>query len=412
MTLPNLSGRRLSALVTLAAVVAALPSCELPVGGIAAVRGLQGFGELTGGTVKRAESASGSNIFSGARSLGVPSHNSSINDMARMLAGMPASLGRDSFEQTRSTGAWQSHRAGMDTLWATFSNKRAGPISSWAAREIPDLRRANAVFYPFSGPDILFAKTFFPSAETYILVGLEGAEPLPPITSLGPSDIASGLQGLRHAIHNVMQFSYFITADMKSDLTSTRFRGVLPIMMAFLARTGHTIDSVDTIRLDGSGTPVMVRGSSANGLQIRCRTGMGRSVRVFYFKQDLSNGSMRNGHPLLNFVSRNGSPPAFVKSASYLMHDSGFSAIRNYLLSGCRGIVQGPSGVPYRYFRQKGWDLNLYGNYTGTLNIFSAHHQSDLVSAYRAGAGQIPQLDFGIGYLYSPSNTCLMVGRR
>lgn len=394
------------------ALLAVLPSCELPPGGVAYLRGLEGLSQLSSGTVKRAESATGGEIYSGARSLGVPSQNSSINDMARMLAGMPAAFGRDSFAQTRSTSAWQAHRAGMDSLWATFSSSREGPISSWSAREIPDLRRSNAVFYPFSGPDILFAKTFFPSAETYILVGLEGAEPLPPITSLGGTDIANGLQGLRHAIHNLMNFSYFITEDMKSDLTSTRFRGVLPVMMAFLARTGHTIDSVDTIRLAGNGTPVMVRGASANGLQIRCRTGLGKNVRVFYFKQDLSNGSMHTGHPLLNFVSSFGQPPAFVKSASYLMHEGGFSAIRNYLLTGCRGVVQDPSGIPYRHFRERGWDLHLYGNYQGTLSIFSEHHQSDLVNAYRAGAGRIPQLDFGIGYLYSPATTCLMVGRR
>lgn len=398
-------------MVMLLSLVTLLAGCELPPGGVAYLRGLEGLNKLSSGSVKRAESATGSDIYSGARALGVPSQNSSINDMARLLAGMPAAFGRDSFPQTRSSSAWQSHRASMDALWANFSNSREGPISSWAAREIPDLRRSNAVFYPFSGPDILFAKTFFPSAESYILVGLEGAEPLPPIASLGASEINSGLYGLRNAITNLMQFSYFITADMKSDLTATRFRGVLPVMMAFLARTGHTIDSVDTIRLDGSGTPVMVRGSSANGLQIRCRTGMGRSIRVFYFKQDLSNGSMRPGHPLLNFVSSFGRPPAFVKSASYLMHEGGFSAIRSYLLSGCGAVVQGPSGVPYRYFGQKGWDLRLYGNYQGTLTIFNEHHQSDLVNAYRAGAGRIPALDFGIGYLYSPSTTCLMVGR-
>ncbi len=144
---------------------------------------------------------------------------------------------------------------------------------------------------------------------------------------------------------------------------------------------------------------------------IRCRSSLGSSKRVFYFRQDLSNGGVTAGGPFLTFVSRLGRVPAFLKSASYLMHESGFSNIRDYLLRQSSAIVQDPSGIPYRDFSRYGWNLWLYGNYKGTLEIFNNCQQPDLVAAYSSGRYPVKPLNFGIGYLMNPQITSLMVGR-
>ena len=179
--------------------------------------------------------------------------------------------------------------------------------------------------------------------------GWSRAEPLPPLQQLSADEMVGGLDGLVTSINTAMQFSFFITKDMRRDLVSTRFRGVLPVILTFMARSGHTVESIDLVRLDGNGQPVLVSGSggSAPGAMIRAR-GPGGLKRVLYFRQDLSDSGLSPSGPFLKFVSSLGRPPAFLKSASYLMHESGFSTIRNYLLSHCRGIVQCPSGVPYR----------------------------------------------------------------
>jgi hypothetical protein len=358
---------------------------------------------LGGGSVKRAESAGDAPLFNGAVSMNVPTHSGSINDISRLFAGMDSSYSQ--------TAAVTAHKQRMDSLWAAHQNLRRGPLQSWASEEIGDIRNANAMFYPFSGPDFLFASALFPSAETYVLCGLEPAEPLPRLSDLSQSEIDSGLTGLHNAVANIMQNGYFITTEMRSNLQATRFRGVLPLLMAFMSRTGHTVDSVDTVRLDGAGN-VTLSGSSGNtGLMIRCRSGLGASKRVFYFRQDLSNGGVTASGPFLTFVSRLGRVPAFLKSASYLMHESGFSNIRDYLLRHSSAIVQDPSGIPFRDFGRYGWNLWLYGNYRGTLEIFSGHQQPDLVTAYSSGRYPVKPLNFGIGYLMNPQMTSLMVGR-
>jgi hypothetical protein len=359
--------------------------------------------------IRRAQSATGENLFEAPAGFNLPAGNASLTDTARLLAGMSAS-GRDSYEKVRGSNEWLSHQRRMDELWNNFGWRHEGPILAWSNSQIGDLQRDGGLFYPFSGPDFLFAHTFFPKADTLILCGLEPCEPLPPLHQLSGAEMAAGLGGLVTSVSSVMQFSFFITKDMRRDLVSTRFRGVLPLILAFMARTGHQIESVELVALDGNGVPVISQ--TGPGLMIRAHGPDGAFRRVFYFRQDLSDGSMNANHPLLKFASSTGQPPAFVKSASYLMHDGGFSVIKNYLLTQCRAIVQDPSGIPYRVVRNAGLRLNLYGNYTGTLEMFSEHNQPDLIEAYARREHNAQPLNFGVGYMYNPERTCLMVGRR
>lgn len=393
----------LRSLLWSAAVSVCFSSCQLPQQWVAQLPG------IAQPTVKRAlPSREGVELFRRAVELNVPQQASGLNDTARVLAGMEPSSGRG--HDIRSSTQWQNHKAKMDELWKNFEWRHAQPIGNWAGSQINDLRSASAVFYPFSGPDVLFAHHFFPSAETLVLCGLEPCEPLPPLTGLSEGEIAQGLDGLATSLNTVMQFSFFITKDMRQDLVSTRFRGVLPVMLAFLSRTGHSVESVEQVRLSAEGVPVLAAGG--NGVMIRARTGWGAPKRVFYFRQDLSDSGTSAGSPLLRFVSSMGQPPAFVKSASYLMHEGGFGNIRRYLQQSCSAIVQDPSGVPYRELLASGHDLRLYGNYQGTIDMFSEHQQPDLIQAYASGQHAAQPIGFGVGYVFNADRTCLMVARR
>lgn len=387
----------------------ALSSCQLPPEArqwVSQWAGRMGPPEAT--VVRRAEAVrEGEALFPTPVGFNVPGRASALNDTARLLAGLPAQ-GRDTFPQVRQSLTWNAHQTKLNNLWKDFTWRHETPIRTWASAQTRDLQASSSLFYPFSGPDFLFAHTFFPHADTIVLCGLEPCEPLPPVSQLSASEIEGGLDGLVTSINTVMQFSFFITKDMRKDLVSTRFRGVLPLILTFMARTGHSIESIDLVKLDGNGNAVLA-GAGHTGALIRAVGPDGGMKRVFYFRQDLSNDGLSPGGPFLRFVSSLGSPPAFAKSASYLMHEQGFDVIRDYLLTRTRGIVQDPSGVPYRNLLARGWDVRLFGNYQGTLDMFASHQQPDLIQAYQAGSGQ--PIDFGIGYLFNSERTCLMVGR-
>jgi hypothetical protein len=391
--------------ITLAlAATLLLAQCKLPeywlahVGNPGAQSGSQ--------TIKRAEASGSRPLFAQPTSFNVPKQASGINDAARVLAGLPAD-GSDEYTQVRKSAAWVSHKAKLDNLWKDFEWRHHKPIQEWQGAQ--DLQKAAGLFYPFSGPDFLFANLFFPNAETYVLAGLEPCEPLPPLANLSESEMTNGLDGLVTSISTAMQFSFFITKDMRRDLVSTRFRGVLPLILTFMARTGHTVESINLVRLDASGSPVVVSGD-APGVMVRGHGPDGKMRRVLYFRQDLSDDGLNANSPILKLADSLGAAPAFLKSASYLMHESGFNTIRHYLLTKSAGIVQCPSGVPYRRLQEYGWKTSLYGNYRGTLDIFSSHHQPDLIAAYTAGKAE--PLSFGVGYLFEPNRTCLMVARK
>jgi hypothetical protein len=360
----------------------------------------------------RAEPAGTEELFPTQAGLNIPMESAALNDSARFLAGLPAERGRDAFVSLRASEAWKKHRSQLDGVWSDFAAQHGSPVNSWARSEIGDLRSARAVFYPFSGPDFLFAQLFYPKAETYVLCGLEPCEPLPAWSSLSPEEIGRGLDGLVNSLGSILHFSYFITKDMRQDLQATRFRGVLPVFMVFLARTGHAIESVDAVRLDGEGNPVVFAAaqSTVPGFLIRAR-GPAGPKRIFYFSQDLSNGSVSPNGPFLRFVSSLGKPAALVKSASYLMHEGYFSNVRNHLLTQTCGIVQDPSGVAFQAMRDQGLRLSLYGNYRNTIDIFRQYEQPDLAAAYADPANHPRPLNFGIGYLMDPRTTCLIVAR-
>jgi hypothetical protein len=391
----------LSAATLMLAAGVLIPSCRMP-GGDMPGAGME---------IRRAQPANDTELFPTPYALNVPPDSAALNDGARFLAGMQALGGHDGFASLRATSQWKNYAARMDALWSGFTARHGQPVAAWARAEIGDLRSAGAVFYPFSGPDFLFAYLFYPNAETYLMCGLEQCEPLPKWSSMGPEQVAEGCDGLYASLDTVLQYSYFITKEMRTDLQATRFRGVLPVFLVFLARTGHIVESVDAVRLDANGVPVLIPASgSTPGLQIRFR-GRGSSKRIFYFAQNLANDSCKPGGPFLRFAASLGRPAALAKSASYLMHESQFSNVRNFILTNCRGITQDPSGVPYRNFLEKGWKVSLYGNYMGTNDPFLQYPQNDLIRAYQEGGRNVSAIPFGIGYLTDSRTTCLMVGR-
>jgi len=328
---------------------------------------------------------------------------SGLDDVARYLAGLPGPRG-SALTPFRERPEWAAHTRNLSALWRRFDTLRRWPIQSWGSREMGGMRSAGTLFYPFSGPDFLFADTFFPSARNYVLCGLESADPLPPLGGLSDEQRAAGLASLNTALTSSLSFSFFITKDMKADLQRSEFKGVLPVMLVFLARGGHAIHSVEAVSLDPGGQ-VAARGAGTPGFRIRF--GQGRTL--YYFATDLSNGGFHDQSRFARFVRSLGPCVAFTKSASYLMHEDYFSNIRSFVLGWCSAVLQDDSGIPYRSFTPDRWDVRLYGRYSGVLGIFDKYYQPDLAEADARGGDP---LGFGIGYKHNEGQSVMILARK
>lgn len=320
------------------------------------------------------------------------------NDVARFLAGRPVDHGAV-LSQIQQTGAYQSHAEDMAVNWRVFASKRTGRQRDWAMANLqPVIGNPRTLLYPFGGPDLLYATALFPQASNYVLLGLEPAGWLPDLENAEPGAVIGSLQRLNVAMDSHLKHGYFITKDMKNDLAGGPMPGVTPILLASLALMDARVESVETINAAGR-----------SGVDIRFRLPGGGSRRAIYVSGDLSNGGFNASYR--SWVSSYGGSVAYFKAASYLMHDSGFSGIRDWILGNCRAVVQDDSGIPYRYYDSSKWNIRLFGDYNAPIELFAKHSQGDLRAAYQAIGGG-PAIPFGSGYHMRPDNANLMVATR
>ena len=75
-----------------------------------------------------------------------------------------------------------------------------------------------------------------------------------------------------------------------------------------------------------------------------------------------------------------------MKSASYLLHNPGFSKVREFLLANSAVIAQDDTGVPLTYYDPQKWDLQPFGQYVGPIPSFRRHAPSEICRRFRERA--------------------------
>jgi hypothetical protein len=302
-----------------------------------------------------------------------------VDDLAKFVAGLPVKdAGLAALEKDPS---WAKYAAELNTKWAHMDERQLAHVRSWARGNADIARVSGTVYYMFSGPDFLYARTFFPNASTYIMCGLEPIGAVADITKMAPGNIAADLSNVRHALDTMLTTHYFITKDMRVDLTRGYIGGALPLLFVFLEKSGCTVNAVNF---------------SGPSVEIDFHSPSGKGQTLYYFKTDLSNGG-GNGS-FLAFLKHHGPGASLLKSASYLMHTESFSTIRNFLLANSNLIVQDDSGIPYRAFDQRRWNVRLFGVYDGPIGLFHEYNQPDLAKAFEAG--KAGDLGFAFGYAW------------
>ena len=345
----------------------------------------------------------------------VPAVAAGVNDTAYFLAGLQVSEGSPLVPLTQDP-AWQRHATFFDQAWTKLDARQFAGIRNWETNYLPDATEPiPTVFYMFSGPDFLYANQFFPSARTYILAGTEPIGPLPDVLRFAGPALDPILQNLEKSLNSVLNFSFFITKDMKTDLQREELKGTLPIFYVFLARAGKTITDITFITLDKEGQPHITTANEKNaGLTPGVRITFGAPgtapQTLYYFTTDLSDDGIRSRPGFMKFCAGQGPGYSLLKSASYLMFEGGFENVRRFLLNHSNVILQDDSGIPIGAFDPAQWSLRLFGAYIGPIDIFKQHFQPQLQATYqRLHPGPI---EFGIGYRWSGRQSTLIVARR
>ena len=335
------------------------------------------------------------------------------DDVGRFLAGLPARPDSP-LAKFQDKPAWAKHRQDLDSAWTKMDDERLPAMRAFQKAEFGSNPAATStVFYPFSGPDVLTVTVFFPQSPVYVMVGLEPAGTLPSPKELDKKKLDEYLAETRSSVASELDRSFFITRQMDRQFRGQVTDGLCLPILELLVRSGHTIQGFRYVRLDDAGQIVErafdyhAPGRIGNkGLEIEFRTDSDQSVhKLFYFSVNLSNTHLQINPAFLAFLSRLQGATTFLKATSYMVHEPGFSTIRERVLAESAAVLQDDSGVPYHFYVSPSWRVQLYGEYVRPYgSSFSWLEQPDLRTAYQTQ--QPKPLPFRIGYGFKavPSN--------
>ena len=123
---------------------------------------------------------------------------STPNDAARILAGMPPSQNSPLARVTEDSG-WKRHAKFFDTAWEKLDKRQLSKVRAWQSKKMPAAQPV--MFYMFSGPDFLYADAFFPKASTYVLSGLEPIGTVPELSDMPLRSLSGELRQLQSSLN-------------------------------------------------------------------------------------------------------------------------------------------------------------------------------------------------------------------
>jgi len=319
------------------------------------------------------------------------------------------------FKNIQSRDYYKNYREKLYQSWNQVTEKNLRNIESWIIKNNLPLGDTLTLFYPFSGPDFLYANAFFPNATTHILVGLENPGKLPNLAKMDDSQISEYLFKLYHSLRYINQNGYFTTSQMQNDFKDASLNGIIHLLMFYLAKTDNKIATINYIQVDDFGNEkekknFELESNAINGIKIRFYSGNSHNFKtLYYFPFDLSDENLKEKLGFISFLSQFGKKHTFLKSASYLLHNPDFRMIHDLILQQSDIILQDDSGIPYEDLLNSGYNVQLFGDYTNTTKTFEKYYQPGLRKAL--SDSKIPVLPFKLGYNSLKNEMVILLAR-
>jgi len=294
--------------------------------------------------------------------------------------------------------------------WDLVTQNKILPISEWRT-EIDAIKSdTGTLFYPFAGADFLYSNCFFPNCDTIIMVGLEPLGTIPASLEFN-ADFEAYVRKIKSSLYTSNRSGYFMTISMGKELHREDLNGVLPLILFYAIRQNYLVSKYEYVKMNEDGTSALAPLDEAEGIVITL-TDRDRKIvkRIEYYKTDLSNDGFYAESKFHKYFTSIDNKMVFLKAASYLLHNTYFSNIREVILDDTRLLLQDDSGMPFSFFAPETWNTQLYGKYTRPIGLFSGRVQPELRAEFQSrGAGELP---FQIGYNVAHNEPHLILATR
>lgn len=336
------------------------------------------------------------------------------NDFAQFLAGIPGPADGP-YHALEQTDSWRKYSSDLGALWAKADKEQFIPVDNFQKRELAPLPHPSSfIFYPFGGPDVLYVTRFFPNGKTYVLVGLEPVGGIRSASAYAGKDLDRELAGWNRALSSIFNRTFFVTSEMDHDFRGSVSNGVLSTILLLMARSGHTIESIQfgKVDTDGKWVPLPEDQKKPMGVMIDFHKGAGGASRKLYYFSTKLDTPFAEDPSFSRFVRAQGTPDTLVKSASFLLHWKMCEAIRAQILETSNIILQDDTGVPYGLFKDASqWKVQLYGEYSRPDRPFTSEYQKDLAADFKVPE-KVKPLGFWLGYGSHRRPSSMMLAQR
>jgi hypothetical protein len=326
-----------------------------------------------------------------------------------------------SFQSWQKDSSWKGFAAQADKAWTDFDSSVLEPMRIWAGKDLSEVReKTTTLFYPFGGPDFATAFALFPDAATTVLIGLEPVGNMPDFARSSTKQREDFFTDMGTLTSDFLMRGYFVTMHMMDTYSLGHVDGALPVIGFFLKRGGYSVVDVRRLAPDEKGgwrdtpyEPLIKRPHRPYGVRVDYLAPGASSLRsVYYFSCDIENSAFRTSSPLFRFFEGLGNLTTFVKAGSYLLHWENFSTLRGLILSRSLFVLEDDTAVPYRFFKDGGWEVRLFGRYATPVKDFTNVEQPDLRKAYEDGTSSVAPLPFHFGYRWRSQIDNLLLAKR
>ncbi|MEK6733850.1 MAG: hypothetical protein AABY27_01950 [Pseudomonadota bacterium] len=269
-----------------------------------------------------------------------------------------------------------------------FHNEFILPITNFSINNLAI--NNNALFYPFSGPDISYPLLLFPQIQQYTLVGLE----FPGYPELLEKNFQISI--FEPQIEGYLKSGFFKTMNMSAQMH--RDLGVIPMLIAQIGLLDGEIKNITRISAPYNG---IVIDFIHNNL----------AKKLYYFRANLND--YNDKEEFFDFINKNHLiDNCMLKASSYKLQQVEFSGMRTFMLEKCNIIVEDDTGIALKSLLQNKFDVSLFGNYTNPYGSeFKPYYQKDLAKLY-SRIDNKTQLDFCFGYGCNQVEANILVAKK
>jgi hypothetical protein len=324
------------------------------------------------------------------------------------------------------------HCAAMAKTYEYTRTKYIEPAQAFFATLRPkDL--PTTVVYPFGGGDLLSVLVTYPDARDITTMSLEHAGDPTRLAKLKKADLRQSLSDFRAAVDGLLRL-HDSTSENMMKLETGGVPGQLSFHMAGLTVHGYEPVSLKYFTINDDGTlhyltqteidgmakkkAKKLRGKwvdtdfseAFNNMELTFRKAGDPKAPLIVHRHiawSLDNQKFKDS-PLEKYLVSKGKVVAMTKAASYLLWNSYFSEIRDYLLNNMVWMASDATGIPPKNAKKAGFVQTTYGTFKGAfLEEFDPNVNEQMVEMWDKQPKR--KLPFRYGYPDNDKHVHMMI---